>query len=302
MPLRPSPTESATLFQVGTTKIGNDGNKWKIVTDKNGKPRWKKITFTNTTFKSQPKVRSGPSVSATSLPIDTIRKGNDGNRWKIVADKNGRPSWKKLKPKSRKVSRSTTPTKQSTPNKPDYMVKLSNAKFTSGTVLVTDPSYEAPTKKSGWQINGYVNNLKTGTWNAWVRVLYNPYNGKRVHSLISLHESIDIKQQDWKWLKLPFSVGVDAGMAGIFEAKMYPKGDFFDKDFENFYTRVSKLTLKDRWGTIPEGFVTSSGWGDGIYEAYKGEKNGKVIAILVKFLDKSDIEHMTKEFHKQVKK
>lgn len=39
--LRPSPTESATNFLVGTIKVGNDNNKWIIVTDKNGTKRWK---------------------------------------------------------------------------------------------------------------------------------------------------------------------------------------------------------------------------------------------------------------------
>ena len=37
---RKSPTESATLFKVGTVKVGNDGNKWIIVKTKNGIRRW----------------------------------------------------------------------------------------------------------------------------------------------------------------------------------------------------------------------------------------------------------------------
>lgn len=42
-PLRKSPTESATLFNVGTIKVGNDKNKWKIIETKNGVKRWMKI-------------------------------------------------------------------------------------------------------------------------------------------------------------------------------------------------------------------------------------------------------------------
>ncbi len=41
---RKSPTESATLFNVGTRKTGNDGNTWEVVTNKNGTKRWKKET------------------------------------------------------------------------------------------------------------------------------------------------------------------------------------------------------------------------------------------------------------------
>jgi len=37
---RPSPSESATLFKIGTKKIGNDGNEWIIKVNKNGVKRW----------------------------------------------------------------------------------------------------------------------------------------------------------------------------------------------------------------------------------------------------------------------
>ena len=37
---RKSPTESATLFAIGTVKTGNDGNQWRVETNKNGVKRW----------------------------------------------------------------------------------------------------------------------------------------------------------------------------------------------------------------------------------------------------------------------
>ena len=37
---RPSPSESATLFKVGTKKKGNDGKMWIIKTNKNNINRW----------------------------------------------------------------------------------------------------------------------------------------------------------------------------------------------------------------------------------------------------------------------
>jgi len=40
---RPSPAESATLFEVGTTKKGNDGNMWVITETKSGVKRWSKL-------------------------------------------------------------------------------------------------------------------------------------------------------------------------------------------------------------------------------------------------------------------
>ena len=41
--IRPSPSESATLFSVDTTKRGNDGNTWIIIQTKSGVNRWKKL-------------------------------------------------------------------------------------------------------------------------------------------------------------------------------------------------------------------------------------------------------------------
>ena len=39
---RPSPTKSATLYNIGTIKKGNDGNKYIIVENKNGVKKWQK--------------------------------------------------------------------------------------------------------------------------------------------------------------------------------------------------------------------------------------------------------------------
>ncbi len=43
---RPSPSESATLFKIGTIKKGNDNNLWIIAENKNGVKHWKKYTNT----------------------------------------------------------------------------------------------------------------------------------------------------------------------------------------------------------------------------------------------------------------
>ena len=40
---RKAPSESATLFKKGTTKKGNDGNRWTIVTNARGVQRWQKV-------------------------------------------------------------------------------------------------------------------------------------------------------------------------------------------------------------------------------------------------------------------
>ena len=42
------------------------------------------------------KIRKGPSYSATKQRIGTKKKGNDGNIWKIVENKNGIKRWLKI--------------------------------------------------------------------------------------------------------------------------------------------------------------------------------------------------------------
>ena len=40
---RPSPSESATQFNIGTKRKGNDGNMWIVIKTTSGVKRWKKL-------------------------------------------------------------------------------------------------------------------------------------------------------------------------------------------------------------------------------------------------------------------
>lgn len=64
---RKAPTASATLFKPGTTKTGNDGNKWAIVADTRGVQRWQlKKKPTTTTMKH----RRGKSARVLAMEAD----------------------------------------------------------------------------------------------------------------------------------------------------------------------------------------------------------------------------------------
>ena len=45
--IRQGPSESARLFREGTTKLGNDGNMWVIITTDSGIHRWSRIKKQN---------------------------------------------------------------------------------------------------------------------------------------------------------------------------------------------------------------------------------------------------------------
>jgi hypothetical protein len=60
--LRPSPKESATLYPVGKTMKGNDGNLWKIAKTKDGVKRWNKVTTASKSVsKPATKTKSAPA-------------------------------------------------------------------------------------------------------------------------------------------------------------------------------------------------------------------------------------------------
>lgn len=54
MSTRKAPSKSATLFESGTVKKGNDGNKWVIVTNKVGVKRWQKVTGASANAATKP--------------------------------------------------------------------------------------------------------------------------------------------------------------------------------------------------------------------------------------------------------
>ena len=58
-------------------------------------------------------MRKGPEESATLFSVGTKKKGNDGNMWVIVKNKNGVKRWQKKTNKSRKsyTKKSRKPTR-----------------------------------------------------------------------------------------------------------------------------------------------------------------------------------------------
>ena len=58
--LRPSPTESATMYPVGTKRFGNDGNEWRVTMTKSGVQRWTKVGEIPS---DEPEVSQEPPIS-----------------------------------------------------------------------------------------------------------------------------------------------------------------------------------------------------------------------------------------------
>ncbi len=63
------------------------------------------------------KVRKGPTTSATLVPVGTVRTGNDGNKWRVEANKNGVHRWVLIKKGVRATRKAGKPEKQKKPIK-----------------------------------------------------------------------------------------------------------------------------------------------------------------------------------------
>jgi predicted Fe-Mo cluster-binding NifX family protein len=84
---RKSPSESATKFNVGTKKKGNDGNMWIIAKNKNGVKRWVKISGTKKSTKKSTKKQNKK----------TIKKDKESNvKVKLSVNTSLEKFWNKL--------------------------------------------------------------------------------------------------------------------------------------------------------------------------------------------------------------
>jgi hypothetical protein len=69
---RQGPSESATIFPVGTIKRGNDGNNWIVIQTKNSK-RWSKLN-NNTLQKTKKTKKTSKTSNKTKTKNYTIKK------------------------------------------------------------------------------------------------------------------------------------------------------------------------------------------------------------------------------------
>lgn len=150
---------------------------------------------------------------------------------------------------------------------------IDSFKVSSGRVAVSDPCYDCASvdvqaKNGDWV--GYAETSDEGSW------------GKRVSKILVHHHSFspvggryDVEEH---------LISVDSGQAGVFDGGSYSGGDD-----EGWYDRSCKVTLsKVGFGYTNDGFVSSSGYGDGAYDCIVYKKDGKAIAVEVTFIDHSN--------------
>ena len=167
----------------------------------------------------------------------------------------------------------------------------------SGEIMISDPCYSVPT----W-CHGTVK-ARNGEWSPDVQIVDVGGWGHRVVELRACHEDYyEIDQKHFmdegpapKWEKLDIDVGVDSGQCGIFDLSHY-RDDLVVADAyritkssigadDEWYGLCCDRTLSFyKWGLIPYGVVSSSGCGDGSYDALAVMHAGEAIAIKIIYI------------------
>ena len=154
----------------------------------------------------------------------------------------------------------------------------------SNEVMVSDPCYVVGT----W-CQHKLTNVLPGEYQSTVVKYDDRYWGNRNSFIIVVHKDYNTEDK-LNWRKLPFDIGVDSGQAGIFSMETYRNNEVFvtgsrkENDGEEWYEHMSNMTLDgERWGTYPNGIVSSSGIGDGGYELRVAKHKGKVVGMFLDF-------------------
>ncbi len=165
------------------------------------------------------------------------------------------------------------------------MENIGKFKIKSGKIIITDPCYE----KGIW-CQERAENVKKGTWSAYIKKTNDQLFGERISELIAVHDDFDIEEMNFE--KHSNNIGVDSGQAGIFDEKYY-KDDSIVKDNmlshirsdEKWYSMCCKQSLsEEQAGVVLFGCVSSSGYGDGNYSHYVCFVNDEIVAVKIIFI------------------
>lgn len=166
--------------------------------------------------------------------------------------------------------------------------------FNLGTkVMVSDPCYKLDT----W-CQGVLENVKSGVWEAYIKISDEGDWGLRVAELITISSEHCEKYLTIMDEHQEFEVGVDSGTAGIFDYDYYAKYHKEDEIDEKWYNTIIHKQFfpthdssgwKNSIFTDSEGVASSSGYGDGGYDCYVARNDeGEIVGIRIVYISEED--------------
>jgi hypothetical protein len=138
-------------------------------------------------------------------------------------------------------------------------------RLASGMLVVGDPCYA--TNKKVPALNGM--------WTAHVETSDEGDWGVRVKSLLVHH--VDFNPADRRIKSKSFTFGVDSGQAGAFDSSFYGSDGFYD-------ICCRKTLSRSGCGYVDGGFVSTSGFGDGCYDAEVQSVDGRAVCVELVFI------------------
>lgn len=236
----------------GAKKKGKDGNMWIIKKVKNGSLRWMKFKNENEEFNKLLKkkyINYGKDMKLFYKLLDEIAK-ND----------------KKI---DEKVDQRILKNKKK---------RLENFKILSKKAVISDPIYSLPIKDKKNYSLGYIYNVEPGNWcgyyHSWI-------TKERPNITVITNKKYSYPSKSLKYKNGKGMLPVDSGQMSVVDIEKYP---IEEKKKDSWDNMVSNLTIKKQAGKIDGGYVTSTGWGDGIYNYKIGTKNGKVAQFIIFFM------------------
>ncbi|XWV26049.1 hypothetical protein QJ857_gp1031 [Tupanvirus soda lake] len=180
----------------------------------------------------------------------------------------------------------------------NFTIHLGSFVVESGKILVSDPGYDFnidkyDTKPDAWNLNLLLDSVVNGQWDSWVVV---DETTNRNAQLICVnhnkHDNLEELLNKKEWEILNDVICVDSGQAGIYDLDHFKGGDN-----DEWYEKNCDITLDMDYsaGTISHGVVSSSGYGDGMYDCHIFKINDKTTAIRIIFIDDKK-----KEFYEKI--
>lgn len=165
---------------------------------------------------------------------------------------------------------------------------LGKIKVVSSKIVASDPCYELDIWCAS-VIDGVLN----GNYNAYIETSNEGEWGKRVAKLRIIHEEYDGKVIPTEY---DTSCAVDGGTFCFADHDYYAKHHENNLDEEWYDENVCDMCDEDGWMVDDACAISSSGFGDGMYEVYIGrEKNGYVVCAEVIFIDDEEEDEWDEE-------
>lgn len=243
------------------------------------------------------------------------RKGKDGNQWIVKKVSNGSKRWVKYKKVSTKKLKDNNETEEFNKflkkryinygkdmklfykllnkiaindkkihEKVDQRILknkkkgVENFKILSKKAVIIDPAFSLPTKdKKAFEL-GYIYNVDPGEWcgyyHSWI-------TKERPNIVIITNKKYSYPSKSLKYKEGKGMLSVDTGRLALVDLEKYPIEEKKNNKWNNM---IYNLIIKKQAGKIDGGYVTSTGWGDGIYKYKIGTKNRKVAQFIIYFM------------------